>query len=44
MTFCNSELILLSIDHQRGRIITHASQAISGLEMVKQEQDGIGKF
>lgn len=25
------------LDHQRGRIITHASQAVPGLDMVKQE-------
>lgn len=25
------------VDHQRGRIITHSSQSMPGLEMVKQE-------
>ena len=34
------------LDHQRGRIITHASQAVPGLDMVKQEHPcvDVGKF
>lgn len=28
------------MDHQRGRIITHAGQSAPGLEMVKQEHCG----
>jgi hypothetical protein len=38
--------ILEQLDHQRGRIITHASQSATGLEMVKQEHCGeiVGKF